>query len=100
MGVPEGYEDNDAPVRSPFNTGITNNISDQDEDDYSTLLILQGHINEAVAELHNVNVFDLKEDELNIKEQMAAYRKAEEIVTPLQILINDTVNTIKQKEGN
>lgn len=101
MGIPQGYEDNDAPVRSPFDAGSTDNVSSQDEDDFSTLLQLQKDINESVAELHSVNAFDLAEkDGLSIKEQMAAFRLAETIVAPLQNLINDTVATIKLKEGN
>ena len=102
MAIPEGYEDNDVPVRAPFDVGNTDNVSSEDEDDFSTLLQLQKDINQSVAELHSVNAFDLAEGELTIKEQMAAFRAAEAIVAPLQTLINDTVNSIKlkQKEGN
>lgn len=103
MAIPEGYEDNDVPTRAPFDVGNTDNVSTQDENDFSTLLQLQKDINQSVRELHSVNAFDLTEKEgLSIKEQMAAFRAAEAIVSPLQILINDTVDTIKnkQKEGN
>lgn len=99
MRIPEGYEDNDVPVRSPFFMGATNNISTQDEEDFSTLKELQTKINEDVKALHSVDAFDLTEKEgLSIKEQMQAYRMAESIVAPLQSLINDTVNTIKQNQ--
>lgn len=89
------FEDNEIPYRSPMDATPAKIVSDQDEDDFSTLIQIQKDLNQEIDRLSSIDVFDLAEAELSVKEQIAAYRKAKEILEPIQGLINETVNDIK-----
>lgn len=90
----------DLPGRSPVNIEIAEPASNQDENDFSTLLDIQKDINEEMAKLGSIDVFSLKDNEngLSLKEQVAAYQKAKEILEPLQNKINGAVNDVKLKQ--
>lgn len=93
--------DEEVPYRTPVSIGTAQPASTQDENDFSTLRYIQTEINKEMQRLSDVDAFDLKEGELSIKEQMAANKKAREILEPIQTLINGTINDIqlKQKEA-
>lgn len=90
--------DEDVPLRSPVSqaTAVAP-AAEQDAEDFSTLLDIQKDINEQMARLSSVDVFSLTDSELSIKEQIAAYKKAKEILEPIQQVINDTVENVKNK---
>lgn len=90
--------DDEIPYRSPVDVRKAEAASTQDENDFSTLLQLQKDINDALASLKSVDVFDLAEGELTVKEQIAAYRLAIQLIEPLQATINSTVDSVKLKQ--
>lgn len=94
-------DNEEVPYRTPVDIGQAKQVSSQDEDDFSTLIFIQKEINREVQKLSDVDAFDLAEAELSVKEQLAAYRKAREILEPIQQTINSTIDEIKlkQKEG-
>ena len=91
----------DVPYRSGISIQPAEVVSSQDELDYSTLLLVKRELDRSIAELDAIHVFDLKEDELTIKEQVAAYSKARDVLLPLQAIITGVVNevSLKLKEG-
>lgn len=94
--------DEELPVRSPVSTAapIAELASNQDENDWSTLLSVAKDINEQMARLSSVDALNLKETEegLTLKEQIAANKKALEILEPIQATINSTIQNVNLKQ--
>lgn len=90
--------DEEIPTRSPVAGPPAEAASSQDENDFSTLLELQKYINEEVAKIRSVDVFELKEDKATIKEQLVGYKMALDILEPIQLSLNSTINAVKLKQ--
>lgn len=97
----EDDDRSDLPGRSPVDVRTAVPASNQDEADFSTLLQIQKDINEQMDKLASIDVFTLADNEngLTLKEQVAAYKKAKEILEPLQNTINTAVDDVKLKQG-
>lgn len=90
--------DEEVPYRSPVNVGAVDPVLPQDEADFPVILKVQKILDDAVERIDTIHVFDLSEGTLTIKEQLAAYKFArDEIIEPLQILVNEVVGDIKGK---
>lgn len=96
----EDEDRSDLPGRSPVDIRTAQPASNQDENDFSTLLQIQKDINEQMTKLDSISVFSLKDNEngLSLKEQVAAYQKAKEILEPIQTTINSAVDDVKLKQ--
>jgi len=92
--------DEDLPVRSPVDTTapIAPVASNQDENDWSTLLAVAKDINEQMGLLGSVDDLDLKEEELSLKEQIAVNQKVRKILEPIQTQINSTLQDVQLKQ--
>jgi hypothetical protein len=93
--------EDDLVYRSPIAMSTGRQVSAQDERDYSTLLRVQKELHAQMESLKSVNVFDLTEKELTVKEQIAAHRLAIDLLYPISNLIDLSVQNIteKHKEG-
>lgn len=94
------HEDNDVPYRSPMDDvrEDTDTVT-TDEEDFSTLRNVYRDLKKEYDNLDNESVFDLKEDELSIKEQIAANRRAKTILEPALASLKSAIDTVKQKQG-
>lgn len=92
------FDDEEVPVRSPIDVGEAPAVEPQDEEDFSTLLYLQKEFNRLMKELGSVDVFSLDNGQISVENQIIAYRKAKEILEPLQSLVNTRVDEIKHKQ--
>lgn len=90
-------ERDDVPYFMQANTGPVNNVTYQDESDLSTLVRVQKIFEESLEELKSINAFDLKDGALTVKEQIAAYQKAYDILTPIRDMVQTTVENVNQK---
>ena len=91
-------DNEDVPYRSGIMSAPAQTTSSQDEMDYSTLLRVQSELNRSVDEIDSIHVFDLTATELSIEAQILAYRKAREVIAPLQTMVNNIVDELKIKQ--
>lgn len=92
--------DEEVPYRSPVDIGTADDVSTQDEQDFSTLLYIQKEFNREMRNLSSIDAFKLKDEEdgLTVPQQIVAYKKAKEVLEPLQSLVNTRVAEIKGKQ--
>lgn len=93
----EQNDRDDVEYRTPVNIAPDISVTPQDESDFSTLKFIRATLDAEIKKLETVNVFDLKENKLTIKEQIAAYQKAIDILLPIQSVVESTVNNISEK---
>lgn len=93
-------DDEEVPYRSPIEVAEAEDVPQQDEEDFSTLKYLRKEFKRLMDELGSIDVFNLKDNEegLSLKEQVAAYKKAKEILEPLYSLVDGRVAEIKGKQ--
>lgn len=93
--------DEEVPVRSPIDIGTEEEVSPQDQDDFSTLLFIQKEFNREMRKLSSIDILEFEEGSngLSIKEQVAAYKKAKEILEPLLATVNSRIQDIKGTQG-
>lgn len=96
MGARE-HEDNDLPLRSAV-IEKAEAASDQDEEDFSTLVQVLKDLDAAEAKCGDMNALD-RESKVSLETQVAGYQFAlNEIILPLKETIRSTIGSVKLKQ--
>lgn len=86
------------PYRAPMTAPDPNdNVSVQDENDYSTLRHLKKELKSEIDRLKSVEAFDLTEGKITIKEQIAAHQLAVDILENALQMVTTAVSDINAK---
>lgn len=87
--------DEELDYRFPSISGSAGQTISRDEVDFSTLQEVEKILHKAVQGIDSVHVFDLEEKELSIKEQIAAYRAAGDIVEPIHQMVKSAIEKVQ-----
>lgn len=92
--------DNEAiPYRSPAKVTQAQPASDEDENDYRTLVEVKKILDDAMDGLSkNFNAFDLAKNAPDLAVQVAARQVAYEILVPVQSMVDSAIQAVEQKE--
>lgn len=75
----------------------TTSDSSKDEENYDTLKSVQVMLAEALASLDKWSAFDLKENELKIKQQIKAHELAHGIISEVAQAVSSAISVVDQK---
>lgn len=93
-------EDDGFDYRSPVSVGPSTVQSPQDEQDFSTLVIIRAELDQAILGLYtDFNALTIADKE-KLHAQVAGRQVAYDILTPLRDRINSIVDGIKNNEGD
>lgn len=91
-------EDENIPYRSPVTLPPRDAATDNDDQDFSTLLEVQKVFHEAVNALYkDFNAFDLSKNVPKLEVQIAAKQIAFDILNPLKDTIDSAIQKVEQK---
>lgn len=90
-------DDEQIPVRSPVRVETAKPASNQDENDWSTLLNIHKDIQEQMGLLGSVDDLDLEEKDGSLKEQIAVNKKVRKILEPIAVEIESAVQGVELK---
>jgi hypothetical protein len=91
-------EDEEIPVRSPITVAVAPVASNQDENDWSTLVNIYNDIKQQMVKCDSVAGLDLKKaDGLTIEQQIAVNQKVIEVLEPIAAEIESAVQDIQLK---
>lgn len=88
-------QDEEITYRSPVTVGDLPTASNRDEREISTLLEVQKHMHKLMESIDNVHVFDLTEKEMTVKQQIKAYKKAQELLEPLMSQVDSAIENVQ-----
>lgn len=99
MARPGENEDENFDYRSGVDVPIADNVSPQDEEDFSTLKHLVRIVQDTKAKCASMNLIDTEHPKLSSDQQVIAYQFClNELVLPFEQSLMDAIGSVKRKQ--
>lgn len=91
--------DEEIPVRSPVRMSTPDNSTDNDDEDFSTIVNVKKILDKSIEGLYkDFNAFSLvKDSKLSTDEQIAARQIAYDILVPVQSMIDSATQSVIER---